>query len=282
MRMDRIRQLLCLCLGLAWAALASAQATAPGAAASPAPQRAAPEYRLGAGDVVRISVYQNPDLALEARISETGVISYPLLGTVRLGGLSLPQAEELLATGLRNGNFVKQPQVSLLLLQVRGHQASVLGMVNRPGRYPLETAGLRLTELLATAGGIAVGGADVVTLSGERQGRRYRQEVDLTALFRREAATDDPVIQNGDAIYVDRAPVVYIYGEVQRPGPMRLERGMTLLQVLASGGGLTLRGTDKGIRVHRKTDQGRVQVMQPAMDDQVLDGDVVYVRESLF
>jgi polysaccharide export outer membrane protein len=69
---------------------------------------------------------------------------------------------------------------------------------------------------------------------------------------------------------------------VQRPGPMRLERGMTMMQVLAAGGGLNQRGTERGIRVHRKGADGKVQVMQAAMDDGVKDGDVVYVKESLF
>lgn len=241
----------------------------------------AAEYRLGAGDVVRISVYQNPDLLLEARISEAGVVSYPLLGSVRLGGLGVTQAEKAIADGLRNGNFVKQPQVSILVLQVRGNQASVLGQVNRPGRFPIETAGMKLTELLAQAGGVASTGADTVTLVGQRNGQPMRKLVDLPALFRGEAG-EDPVIENGDAVYVDRAPVVYIYGEVQRPGPLRLERGMTLLQALATGGGLTQRGTEKGIRVHRKDAEGKVQLLQPAMDDKVQDGDVVFVRESLF
>ena len=88
--------------------------------------------------------------------------------------------------------------------------------------------------------------------------------------------------ENGDVLWVDRAPMVYIYGEVQRPGPMRLERGMTLMQVLATGGGLTQRGTERGIRVHRKGADGKVQIVQPTMDEGVKDGDVVYVKESLF
>jgi polysaccharide export outer membrane protein len=76
--------------------------------------------------------------------------------------------------------------------------------------------------------------------------------------------------------------MVYIYGEVQRPGALRLERGMTLMQALASGGGLSARGTEKGIRVHRRAADGRVRVFSPAMDEPVRDGDVVFVRESLF
>lgn len=240
------------------------------------------EYRLGAGDIVRISVYQSPDLQLEARVSEAGVISYPLLGSVRLGGLAVAEAERRIAEGLRTGGFVKEPQVSILVMQVRGHQASVLGQVNRPGRFPIESAEMRLTDLLATAGGVAGTGADVVTLVGERNGQPYRLQVDLPALFRGGQPDGDVRVLNGDTIYVDRAPIVYIYGEVQRPGALRLERGMTLLQALATGGGLTQRGTERGIRVHRKGANGQVQVLQPGMDDSVQEGDVVYVRESLF
>ena len=90
------------------------------------------------------------------------------------------------------------------------------------------------------------------------------------------------LVLHGDVVYVERAPVAYIYGEVQRPGPMRLERGLTVMQALATGGGLTLRGTERGLRLHRKGADGKLQVLQPAMDDVLLDGDVVYVRESLF
>ena len=81
---------------------------------------------------------------------------------------------------------------------------------------------------------------------------------------------------------MERQPLVYIYGEVQRPGAMRLERSMTLMQTLASGGGLTQRGTEKGIRVHRRSADGKTQVLRPSLDDKMQDGDVVYVRESLF
>lgn len=239
------------------------------------------EYVLGAGDVVRISVYQNPDLSLETRVSEAGAISFPLLGPVKIGGLTVTQAEKRLATGLREGNFVKQPQVSVLLMQVRGSQVSVLGWVNRAGRFPLETADVKLTDVLAQAGGVAAGGAETLTLVGVRDQKPLRIEIDIPSLFSANRV-EDPILQNGDVIWVDRAPIVYIYGEVQRPGPIRLERGMTLMQALATGGGLTLRGTEKGIRVHRRGSDGKVTVLTPAMDDAVRDGDVVYVRESLF
>ena len=262
-------------------------ATLPAFAQQPAPApapaaAAAGEYRIGAGDVIRINVFQNPDLTLETRVTEGGLVSYPLLGNLRMGGQTVTQAEKLIADGLRNGSFVKQPQVTITLLQVRGHQASVLGQVNRPGRFPLESADLRLTDLLAMAGGTAPNGAEMVIVTGTRNGRTFRAEIDLPTVFAVGGTERDLLILNGDVVWVDRQPLVYIYGEAQRPGPMRLERGMTLMQALATGGGLTQRGTEKGIRVHRKQPDGSVRIITPAMDDRMLDGDVVYVRESLF
>lgn len=275
--MMRLYRLLLVSLALALG-LAQAQAQSAATPAANAPS----EYRLGAGDAVRVLVYQNPDLTLETRVAETGVISFPLIGNVRIGGLSVSAAEQLIADGLRNGNFVKQPQVTIVLLQIRGNQASVLGQVNRPGRYPIETTDMRLTDLLATAGGVAPTGADLVVLTGTRGGKPYRLEVDLPSLFSANSTASDVLVQNGDVLWVDRSPLVYIYGEVQRPGPMRLERGMTLMQGLAAGGGLTQRGTERGIRVHRKAADGSVQVEQLAMDAPLKEGDVVFVRESLF
>lgn len=277
------RALLALAIGLGAHAAALAQsAGVPPAPAARGMEAAQADYRLGAGDVVRISVYQNPDLTLETRIAESGVISYPLLGSVRLGGQTVTAAEKAIADGLRSGNFVKQPQVTIVVTQVRGNQASVLGLVNRPGRYPIETTDLRLSDLLATAGGVAQGGTETIVLNGMREGRPYRLEVELPQLFTAEGRAKDVFILNGDTVYVDRQPLAYIYGEVQRPGPMRIERSMTVMQALASGGGLTQRGTEKGIRVHRRGTDGKVQVLQPGMDDRIQDGDVVYVRESLF
>ena len=117
---------------------------------------------------------------------------------------------------------------------------------------------------------------------GTRNGQPFRKDLDLPSVVRSDRRAEDVFVQNGDVLYVERAPVVYIYGEVQRPGAMRLERGMTVMQALATGGGLTLRGTEKGLRIHRKATDGKTQVIQPSMDDAVRDGDVVYVRESLF
>jgi polysaccharide biosynthesis/export protein len=240
------------------------------------------DYVLGAGDVVRVTVFQSPELSLETRIPESGVVSYPLLGAVTLGGLTISQAEKRLADGLLAGKFLKQPQVSILVTQLRGSQASVLGNAVRPGRYTLELANTRLSDLMALAGGVAPDGSDILTVVGTRDGKPFRKQIDFRTLFRGSGSAEDIVIQNNDVVYVDRMPQVYIYGEVQRPGTLRLERGMTVLQALAAGGGLTQRGTQRGIRVHRKGPDGVVQELTPNLQDQLQQDDVVFVRESLF
>ena len=275
--------------GRAWAATACCLAAVlamvllqAGPAMAQATTPAPAEYRLGSGDVIRVSVFQNPELTLETRVTEGGLVSYPLLGSIRVGGLGVTQAEKLIADGLRSGNFVKSPQVTLVIVQVRGNQASVLGQVNRPGRFPIEVADMRLSDLLAMAGGSNSIATDQLVLTGMRNGQPYRLETDLPSLFTPAGRANDVLILNGDTVWVDRQPMVFIYGEVQRPGPMRLERDMTLMQALATGGGLNARGTEKGIRVHRKVANGNTEVIQSKMDDRLRDGDVVFVRESLF
>jgi polysaccharide export outer membrane protein len=240
------------------------------------------QYRLAAGDVIRISVYQSADLTLETRLTEAGSISYPLLGSVALAGLTVPEAEKRIADGLRNGNFVKQPQVSISVQQVRGNQVSVLGQVGRPGRYPLETGDVQLTDMIATAGGVAGTGADQIVVVGTRNGQPYRVEIDLPSVFGPGRRSNDITLKNGDVIWVDRAPTIYMYGEVQRPGSLRLERGMTVMQALASSGGLTQRGTERGLRVHRRDGDGKVRVIEPAMTDKLQADDIIYIRESVF
>ncbi len=242
------------------------------------------EYRLAPGDQIRVQVFQNPDLTLDARVGESGFISYPLVGKVKVGGLPLDGAEALLAAALKKGGYVQQPQVNIALLQVRGNQASVLGQVNRPGRFPLETANTTVTDLLAQAGGVAPGGADMVVLTGSRDGKPFRTEIDVPALYRvaQGGSAGTLVVQPGDVLFVDRAPVYYIYGEAQRPGAYRVERGMTLRQALAQGGGPTVRGTERSLKVERRAADGSFQPLKLDMNAQIQPDDVIYVPESLF
>jgi polysaccharide biosynthesis/export protein len=240
------------------------------------------DYQLGSGDSIHIVVYRNPDLGVDTRITEGGTITYPLLGSVHVGGLTIAKAEELIAKGLRDGGFVQQPQVNITLVTVRGNLVSILGQVNHPGLYPLESLNMHLTEVLALAGGASVTGGDKVILIGTRQGKSFRKEVDLGAIFSDTKIDDDPVIFAGDKIYVPIAAVFYIFGEVQRPGSFRFESGMSVMQALAQGGGLTPRGTERNIQLHRRNAKGTLDKLSPEMADHIQPNDVIYVKESLF
>lgn len=240
------------------------------------------DYVLGPGDVIKITVFQNPDLTTETRVSESGTITFPLIGKVQIGGTAPPAAEARIARLLKEGNFLIDPQVTILVEQIHGNQVAALGQFNRPGRYPLETTQMRLSDLVAQAGGIAPTGSDTVIFAGKRDGKPVWREIDVGTMFANNQMESDFVLQGGDVLFVDRYPLFYIYGEVQRPGSYRVERGMTVVQALASGGGLTPRGTQRGVRVKRRDTKGQVIELQPSLDDSIQPGDVLYVRESIF
>ena len=318
-------------------------------------------YLLGSGDMLKISVYNNPDLTLETRVSERGMITFPLIGEVQVEGITASAAEKKIAKMLETGNFVKQPQVNLLVTQFQSKMISVLGSVLKPGRYPLEratniadllalvggttadgsdlvtiigktgkkeydlhnivgkgenaqnvpleggeivyihardvsvmgqvnrpgkyavTGGVRtLGDFLSVAGGINPGGSDTVTVTTFRNGKQNRFEVDVEDLFRTGNNAANIELTSGDTVYVPRAPMVYIYGEVQRPGSFRIERNMTVIQALAQGGGLTPRGTQRNIELHRHNVKGGIEKLSPKLTDLVQQDDVLYVQESLF
>jgi polysaccharide export outer membrane protein len=243
---------------------------------------AAQEYLLVPGDIIRISVFKNPDLSLDARVSEAGAISYPLVGSVPVSGLTLPAAERKIGQMLKYGGFVLSPQVSILLTTALGNLVSVIGEVNTPGRYSLETAGGHLSGMLAAAGGIGQNGGDFVIVTGTRGGKPFRREIDIVKMYSSGNTADDVDLYGGDTLFVNRAPMFYIYGQVQKPGQVRLERGMTVMQALASGGGVTGKGTSRGIVRHRRDASGKVKEEGVSLDDDVHDQDVIYVKESLF
>ncbi len=246
------------------------------------PSQVKPDYPLGVGDAIRIQVFQNPDLTIETRVSENGSITYPLIGAVEIGGLSIAAAEKKIADALQKGGFIQKPQVNIALTQIRGNQVAVLGQVLRPGRFPLESASTRLSDMLANAGGATPTGDDIAIVTGLRDGQPFRKQINIASIFLGEKLQDDIVLQAGDSIYVHRAPVFYIYGEAQRPGSFRVERNMTVMQALALGGGPTTRGSEKRLRLHRKATDGSIQQVEPKLTDPVLPNDVIYVKESIF
>jgi len=239
------------------------------------------DYRMGTGDVLRITVYGQPDLATEARVSESGSITFPLIGDVKLAGKTPAQGEQEIAQRLSKGGYVLKPFVALNVVQYRGQQVSVLGRVNRPGKYALEKAS-RVSDVLALAGGIVADGADTVTLVRTRDGKAEYRAIDVVALFRPGGEALNERVEDGDTINVSRQPMFYIYGEVQRPGAFRLEQNMSVVQALSMGGGVTPRGTQRGIRILRRNQKGVMEEIRTTLADLVQKDDVIYVKESLF
>ncbi len=217
-----------------------------------APVDPAKAYFLGTGDLVRVNVYQQPDMAVEGRVSEAGTLNVPLVGTVEVRGLTTRQVEARIAYLLKRGGYVREPQVNVSVVQFKSRDVAVLGYVNRPGRYYLEEGIYRVSDVLALAGGATATAGDVVTLMRTRDNKAQKFDIDIPSLFKSASPVSNVEVLPGDSLYVDRAPVFYIYGEVQRPGAFRLEKNMTLMQAVSIGGGLTLRGSKKNIQITRR------------------------------
>jgi polysaccharide export outer membrane protein len=239
------------------------------------------EVPLGPGDVVKVSVYGSPDMATETRVSEAGTITFPLLGQVNVGGLSVAAAEKKIGGLLESGGYLKKAQVNMIVTTLQSQQVSVLGQVNRPGRYPVD--GKRhVLDLLALAGGIAGEGGDSISLVRNRNGKVTRETIDVVQMVRAGALDQNFEVAGGDIIYVEKAPRFYIVGEVQRPGAFKVERDMTVLQALSAGGGLTARGSDNGVKITRRDASGKPVIINAKHDDIVQVDDVITVREAWF
>lgn len=240
---------------------------------------AAMEYRLGSGDIVQISVYDHPELQMETAVDERGKISFPLIGEVNVAGETAATAQQRIAEALEKGGFLKKTQVNLVVKQYRSKQVSVLGQVNKPGKYPLERAST-ISDLLAQAGGVTLEGADYLTL--HKAGQTERVHVDIQSLFKDGQFDLNHPVGDGDVLFVPRAAVFYIYGEVHKPGAFRLEKDMNVMHALSLGGGITPRGTQRGIQIRRKGADGQPVKLKADLTDTVRENDVVYVKESLF
>jgi polysaccharide export outer membrane protein len=246
------------------------------------PSAARAAYLLGPGDLLKITVFKNTDLTLDVRVSDAGSIGYPLIGAVPVSGLTLDAAEKKIAKMLQDGGFVVNPQISILLTQGFNDLVSVIGEVNKSGRYSTEQSGGHLSGVLASAGGISPVGSEVVTVTGERNGKPFRREVDIVKMSSSGNAADDIELLGGDTVFVKKQPLFYIYGQVQKPDQYPLHSGMTVMQALATGGGVTGKGTQRGIVRHRRDASGKVKEESVSLDDDVQDKDVIYVKESLF
>lgn len=236
---------------------------------------------LGPGDILKISVLGNPDLSVEAKVDDSGNITYPLIGVVAVGGLSPVDAEKKISDKLTEGGFLRKADVHIAVSLLQSQQVSVLGQVNKPGRYPIDGKH-NVTDVLAEAGGVTPEGGDSVTVIRMHDGKSFKTTIDLANMMGSADMKRNFELAGGDVIYVERAPKFYIYGQVQHPGGYRLERNMTVLQALSTGGGLSPRGTERGMRIKRRDSHGNLQSYDAGIDDILQPDDIVYINESWF
>ena len=226
--------------------------------------------KLGPGDAIRVTVFQQPDMTTEARVSDRGTISMPLIGEVKVAGSTSSEAGNVIADALKKGQFLKNPQVNVALTAVRSRQVSVLGMVARPGRYVLEDAKPGISDVIAAAGGIAAGGNDQVTVIRDGKSQKV------------SSLAKDFELKAGDTVHVDRGPTYYIYGEVMRAGAYPVQAGQTVMQAISIAGGITPRGSERRLKMRRPGADGQVVETDAKLQDQVKADDVIFVREALF
>lgn len=237
---------------------------------------------LGAGDTVRVTAYRYPELTTEVRLSEEGKATLPLIGEVTLQGMTPDQAGKHIADRYTKGQYVMNPSIGVTVTQARSRQISVLGFVNRPGRYVLDGTSARISEVIAMAGGLLPTAADRATVQATREGKTEAFDVDLAAIMQGSDVSKNIQVRSGDSVFVPKAPMFYIHGEVTRGGSYRLEPDMTVIQAISVAGGVTPRGTERRPQMRRKGPDGQWKQWTAQPLDPVQPDDVIYVRESLF
>jgi len=279
-----------LLLALAGVLLAT---TAPAWAQAPAPQAelSRAEYVIGAQDVLTITVWDAPDLSGKFTVETDGSFTFPLIGRVKIGGLTLRQCEAELKKRLADGYF-KNPQVSVAVESYRSQRVFIVGEVRNPGTYPL-TGDMTLIEAIARAGSTtpsaspealvvrapAGKAASGPLLPGQAESEVVK--VDLKEL-QSGALSQNIALRDGDTIFVSRAESIYVFGQVRSPGAYALQSAdTTVLQALSLAGGVTDRGATNRIKIVRVV-KGEKQEVKVKLTDLVLPGDTIIVPERFF
>jgi polysaccharide export outer membrane protein len=298
------RVLLAALLLVPVAALYGADGDTAGTQPVPAPESAkdgaanavGPEdHPVGPEDLLEISVFEIPDLSRTVRVSAKGTISLPLLGEMRVDGLTSMQLETKLRDELTK-RYLQDPQVSVFVREYGSKKVSVIGAVGKPGVY--EMLGSRtLLEILSQAGGLTPqAGAELYVIRPGKDGTGGEKlTVSVNDLMISRNPALNLAIQPGDIISApnDRPSYVYVDGAVKTPGRIEqlASRPISLLQAVAKAGGTTDRANLKGVQILRQQAGGTQTVMQTNLkrirqgkdpDPILQDGDVVVVQETFF
>jgi polysaccharide biosynthesis/export protein len=248
-------------------------------------------YIVGPQDVLAITLFDQQDLSGKYTVEADGTFTFPLIGRVKAGGMSLRDVEQALRTQLSDG-FFKNPQVSVSVEQYRSQRIFVVGEVRAPGPYPL-VGDMTLIEALARAGSTTEHAAGEALIVRSSDGSRSTGpvlpdqkngadviRVDIKAL-QSGRLSENAILRDGDTIFVPRAELVYVFGHVHSPGAYTLQSGVTVLQALSLAGGVTDRGAMGRIRIARLLEGKRTE-LRVKLDDIVQPGDTIIVPERYF
>lgn len=242
---------------------------------------------IGAGDLLEMDVFETPELSGKMRVSEKGDILVPLLGELHVEGLTALEAQNLIRGKLIAGDFIKDPQVTVFIDQYATQGVSVMGEVRNPGIFPA-FGSHRLLDYLSQAGGLTPLAGTTITITHTKAPEKPEQ-VKLTA-GGPPHPLDNPLIGPGDSIFVQRTGVVYVVGDVFRPGgfPIEHDGHLSVIQAVALAQGLTPTAAKKSSVIIRTTPQGRQEIpvnlkkvlTAKATDIALQDNDILFVPAS--
>lgn len=244
---------------------------------------AAQDYNIGEGDVLRITIYDHDDLAQMVRVTSDGTVMLSLLGQVPVGGMSVTGAAKKIAALYADGYLVN-PQVNVFIEEFRSGKATILGQIMRPGLYELQNQ-MTLLELISSAGGLTDDAGRTATIKREAAAAGGEEEVitiDLKELVENGDTRLNVQIQPGDSIYIQKANLVYVSGEVQSPGVYRCYDDTSVIMAITLAGGFTDKAAPSRVKLIRKV-SGQEEVFEKVnMDFPVASDDIIVVPESFF
>lgn len=252
--------------------------------------QSAADYVIGPQDVLTINVFDQADLGGKYTVETDGTFSFPLIGRVQAGGMTLRAFEGELKKKLADGYF-KNPQVTVAVETYRSQRVFVMGEVRQPGPVAL-TGGMTLIEALARAGSTLSTSSGEVAIVRAAQGAKGPALPDGktgTEVFRASirdleggTLSQNIELRDGDTIFVPRAESIYVFGQVKNPGAYALvQRDTTILQALSLAGGVTENGAMNRIKVMRIVD-GEKKEVKVKLTDLVRPGDTIIVPERYF
>ena len=268
-----------------WPSVPSNGSATPPAIAQSAPPMPAP---IAAGDFLEISEYHTPEFHSAVRVSPAGTVTLPMLGNVPVSGKDEQSAADAIDDALRARGMLLHPFVTVIVTAYAGRDVSVLGEVNHPGIYPY-TVHHRLLDLISAASGLSANSGRLVNIL-HADDPKTPHAVTLDPDGADAAVDHNPELSPGDTVQVSRAGLVYVVGDVVRPGgfPVDPVQGLTVVQALSLAWGSSQNASAKALLIREQKD-GRTMIslnlhrmlrgQDP--DQPVHDRDILFVPDSM-